>query len=198
MGRRAHPQGLFAFLPLKGRAGLHRFAGLFLFHGAVFLALKTGGEVRADAVRLARRLSVPATVLVAGFGLWTQLAHGKSWTWLVLGVAVAAQLAAVAAIGAGREGWAFLNTTIVVAAVVVLLFGVLFPNLVPSTIDPSYSVTIYNGSSSPYTLKIMTWAAAIVTPVVLAYQAWSYWVFRKRIFAESIPAPVGLPLRPAP
>lgn len=170
--------------------------GLFLFHGAVFLALKTGGEVRADAVRLARRLSVPATVLVAGFGLWTQLAHGKSWTWVVLGVAVAAQLAAVAATGAAREGWAFLSTTIVVAAVVVLLFGALFPNLVPSTIDPAYSVTIYNGSSGPYTLKVMTWAAVIFTPVVLAYQGWTYWIFRKRIFAESIPAPVGLPRRP--
>ena len=171
---------------------------LFLFHGAVFLALKTGGEVRADAVRVARLLSVPTTIFVAGFGLWTQLAYGKPWTWAVLGVAVLAQLAAVAATAAVREGWAFLATTVVIASVVVLLFGVLFPNLVPSTIDPAYSVTTYNGSSSPYTLKVMTWAALIFTPLVLAYQAWTYWVFRKRIFAESIPPAVGLPVRRVP
>ena len=170
---------------------------LFLFHGAVFLALKTGGAVRTDAVRLARVLGVPAALLVAGFGLWTQLGYGKTWTWLVLGTAVVAQLGAVAAAGAAREGWAFVCTTVVVAAVVILLFGSLYPNLVPSTLDPSYSITIYNGSSSPYTLKVMTWAALIFTPLVLAYQAWTYWVFRKRIWAESIPPPVGLSLRKA-
>ncbi|MBB3606815.1 cytochrome d ubiquinol oxidase subunit II [Mycolicibacterium sp. BK556] len=168
---------------------------LFLFHGAVFLALKSGGAVRTDAVGLARTLSVPATVLVAAFGLWTQLAHGKPWTWAVLVVAVVAQLAAVAAAWGIREGWAFLATTIVVAAVVTLLFGSLYPNLVPSTIDPAYDLTVFNGSSSPYTLKVMTWAALIFTPIVLIYQGWTYWIFRKRIFAESIPKSVGLPLR---
>ena len=168
---------------------------LFLFHGAVFLALKSGGSVRTDAVGLARKLSVPATVLVAAFGLWTQLAYGKSWTWAVLALAVVAQLAAVAAAWGIREGWAFLATTIVVAAVVALLFGSLYPNLVPSTLDPAYNLTIYNGSSSPYTLKVMTWAALIFTPIVLLYQGWTYWIFRKRIFAESIPKSIGLPLR---
>jgi cytochrome d ubiquinol oxidase subunit II len=171
---------------------------LFLFHGAVFLALKTGGEVRTEAVRLARLLAVPTIVFVAGFGLWTQLAYGRPWTWAVLGVAVIAQLAAVAATAAAREGWAFLATTVVIAAVVVLLFGALYPNLVPSTLDPAYSVTIFNGSSSPYTLKVMTWAAAIFTPLVLVYQGWTYWVFRKRIFAESIPPSIGLPVRRVP
>jgi cytochrome d ubiquinol oxidase subunit II len=97
-----------------------------------------------------------------------------------------------------REGWAFLATTIVVAAVVILLFGSLYPNLVPSTTDPAYNLTIYNGSSSPYTLKVMTWAALIFTPIVLMYQGWTYWIFRKRIFAESIPTSVGLPLRRVP
>ncbi|APE14540.1 cytochrome d ubiquinol oxidase subunit II [Mycobacterium sp. WY10] len=171
---------------------------LFLFHGAVFLALKSGGDVRGDAVRVARTLALPATVLVGAFGLWTQLAHGKSWTWAVLAVAVIAQLAAVSAAWGAREGWAFLATTIVVAAVVTLLFGSLYPNLVPSTINPAYDLTIFNGSSSPYTLKVMTWAAAIFTPIVLVYQGWTYWVFRKRIFAESIPKSVGLPRRRVP
>jgi cytochrome d ubiquinol oxidase subunit II len=171
-------------------------AGLFLFHGAVFLVLKTDAAVRDNALRFATSLSLPVTSLVAVFGLWTQLTHGKSWTWAVLLIAVVAQLTAVALVWAHRrEGWAFFCTTVVVAMVVVLLLGALYPNLVPSTLDPEWSVTIYNGSSSPYTLKIMTWAATIFAPLVVAYQAWTYWVFRKRISAEAIPAPTGLARR---
>ena len=169
---------------------------LFLFHGAVFLALKTAGGLRENAVRLASVLSLPATVLVAAFGIWTQLAHGKTWTWVVLIVAVVAQLAAVAlARGGVREGWAFACTTVVVAGVVILLFGSLYPNLLPSTIDPAYNLTIYNASSSHYTLTVMTWAAVIFAPIVIAYQAWTYWVYRKRISAESIPPSAGLTVR---
>lgn len=165
---------------------------LFGFHGAVFLALKTAGQLRADAIRLAATLSVPATVAVAAFGLWTQLAYGKPWTWALLAVAVIAQLAAsILARGGTREGWAFVSTTIVVAAVVSLLFAALYPNLVPSTIDPAYSLTIDNASSTPYTLKVMTWAAAIFAPLVLLYQGWTYWIFRKRIIADPVPEPVG-------
>jgi cytochrome bd ubiquinol oxidase subunit II len=171
-------------------------AGLFAFHGAVFITLKTTGVVRDDAVRFATRLVLPVTVVVAGFGLWTQLAHGKDWTWLVLGVAVVAQMSAAMLVWRkGGDGWAFACTAVVVAAVVVLLFGCLFPNLVPSTLNPDWSLTIYNASSTPYTLKIMTWAGLIFAPLVIAYQAWTYWVFRKRISAESIPAPAGLARR---
>ena len=175
-------------------------AGLFLFHGAVFITLKSAGDVRDDALRFATLLSLPVTALVAGFGLWTQVAYGKSWTWWVLAVAVAAQATAVAVLwqvfrGSGHERWAFFASTLVVAAVVILLFGALYPNLVPSTLDPEWSVTIYNGSSSPYTLRIMTWAALIATPLVITYQAWTYYVFRRRISADDIPAPVGLARR---
>ena len=85
-------------------------ASLFAFYGAVFIALKTAGPVRDDAFRFARMLSVPAIVLAGGFGLWTQLAHGKAWTWLALAVAVVALLTAVALMWARRrEGWAFVS-----------------------------------------------------------------------------------------
>jgi cytochrome d ubiquinol oxidase subunit II len=167
--------------------------GLFLLHGAAFLALKSSGEVRDDALRAARLLTLPVTVLVAGFGAWTQLAHGKTWTWAVLAVAVVAQLIAVALLHKGtRDGWAFISTTMVVVCVIVLLFGALFPNLVPSTLNPEWSLTIYNASSSPYTLKIMTWAAVIFAPLVILYQAWTYWVFRQRVSVDRIPDPIGL------
>ncbi|WP_068177600.1 cytochrome d ubiquinol oxidase subunit II [Mycobacterium sp. UM_CSW] len=171
-------------------------AGLFLQYGAVFVGLKTSGTIRDEAHRFAVWLSLPATGLVAAFGLWTQLAHGKGWTWIVLGVAVVAQLAAVLLVWRrASEGWAFASTALVVAAVVILLFGSLYPNLVPSTLNSQWSVTIYNASSTPYTLKIMTWVTAIMAPLTVVYQAWTYWVFRQRISSERIPAPVGLARR---
>jgi cytochrome bd ubiquinol oxidase subunit II len=171
-------------------------AGLFLFYGAVFIALKTSGPLRDDAHRFAKWLSLPVTGLVAGFGVWTQLAHGKNWTWVVLGVAVVAQLAAVLLVWLRRfDGLAFFCAAVVVAAVVVLLFGVLYPNLVPSTLNAQWNVTIYNASSTPYTLKIMTWVTAIMAPLTVVYQAWTYWVFRQRISAEQIPPPIGLARR---
>ncbi|WKG06356.1 cytochrome d ubiquinol oxidase subunit II [Mycolicibacterium sp. HK-90] len=171
---------------------------LFALHGAIFVALKTSGQIRTDAFEFATRLAIPTTVLVAGFGVWTQLAHGKSWTWFLLGAAVVAQLAAVWRIyRRSGEGWAFICTTVVVAAAVALLFASLFPNLVPSSLNPDWSLTIYNASSSPYTLKIMTWAALVFAPLVVIYQGWTYWVFSKRISADRIPAPVGLSRRSA-
>jgi len=173
-------------------------AGLFLFYGAVFVALKTSGTTRDDAHRFAVWLSLPVTVLVAAFGLWTQLAHGKAWTWLVLGVAVVAQLAAVLLVWRRvSDGWAFASTALVVASVVVLLFGSLYPNLVPSTLNSQWNVTIYNASSTPYTLKIMTWVTAIMAPLTVVYQAWTYWVFRQRISSDRIPPSIGLARRPS-
>jgi cytochrome d ubiquinol oxidase subunit II len=173
-------------------------AGLFLLYGAVFVALKTAGTIRDDARRFAVWLSLPVTGLVAAFGLWTQLAHGKNWTWLVLAVAVVAQLAAVALVWRrASDGWAFACTALVVAAVVILLFGVLYPDLVPSTLNQQWSVTIYNASSTPYTLKIMTWVTAFFAPLTVVYQAWTYWVFRQRISTDRIPPPIGLSRRPS-
>lgn len=173
-------------------------AALFLFYGALFVALKTAGDIRDDAHRFARWFSLPATALVAGFGVWTQLAYGKDWTWAVLGVAVVAQLVAVLlAWRQASDGWAFMCALAVVASVVVLLFGALFPNLVPSTLNSQWNVTIYNASSTPYTLKIMTWVAAIMTPLTVVYQGWTYWVFRQRISADGIPPSIGLTRRPS-
>lgn len=186
--------GFFALLNPYALLGGATTALVFALHGAVFLALKTGDEVRGDAVKLAHRLSIP-TVGVAGvFVLWTQLAYGKGWTWILVGAAAAALLAVVALTRVEREGWAFVFTTFAIVGTVVLLFGSLFPNVMPSTLDDAWSLTIENASSSPYTLKIMTWAAVIVTPVVLVYQGWTYWVFRQRISTQHIPKSIGLPL----
>jgi cytochrome bd ubiquinol oxidase subunit II len=172
--------------------------GLFMFYGAIFVTLKTSGPIREDAYRFGAWLSIPVTVVVAGFGLWTQLAHGKTWTWLVLAAAVVAQLCAVLLVWRrASDGWAFACTALVVAAVVVLLFGSLYPNLVPSTLNKQWSLTIYNASSTSYTLKVMTWVTAFMAPLTVVYQAWSYWVFRQRVSADRIPPPIGLTRRPS-
>lgn len=168
---------------------------LFALHGAVFVVLKTGGEVRDDAVRAARLLWAPAAAAVGGFGLWTQLAYGSDWTWILVASAVGGLLGGAAALFAGRDGWSFAGTALTVLAASALLFGALFPDVLPSTIDPAFGLTVDNASSTPYTLKVMSWAALAVTPVVLGYQAWTYWVFRKRIRVEHIPPGIGLPPR---
>ena len=171
--------------------------GLFALHGAVFVALKTDGPVREDAGRLAERLAVPVGVVAATFAVWTQLASGKTWTWLAVAVAAVALLGVVRATRVRREGRAFALTTVTIASAVVLLFGSLFPAVMPSTTDPAYSLTIENASSSPYTLMVMTWVAVALVPFVLLYQGWTYWVFRRRITLERIPEYTGLkPERP--
>ena len=173
--------GFFNLLNPYALLGGATTAIVFALHGAVFLALKTDGQLRTDAVALARRLSIPAVVVAGSFGLWTQLAYGTGWTWIVLAAAAVALLIVVAMTYVAREGWAFVFSTVAIAATVVLLFGSLFPDVMPSTLDPAWSLTIQNASSGQYTLTIMTWAAAFLTPVVLIYQGWTYWVFRKRV-----------------
>ena len=109
-------------------------------------------------------------------------------------------LTALAAIRAGREGWAFLGTAASIGFAVAALFASLFPDVMPSSLDPAYSLTTTSASSTPYTLRIMTWVAAIFTPLVLAYQGWTYVVFRRRIGVHNLPsepAPAPAP-GPAP
>ncbi|OZD62296.1 cytochrome d ubiquinol oxidase subunit II [Rhodococcus sp. 06-1059B-a] len=167
-------------------------AVVFALHGAVFLALKSADEIREDAVAIAARLAVPAVPIAGAFVLWTQIAYGKGWTWILVGLAAAALLGVVVFTRDEKEGRAFALTSIAVVSTVTLLFASLFPNVMPSTLDPAYNLTIANASSSPYTLTVMTWVAAFMTPVVILYQAWTYWVFRQRISSTAIGQSHGL------
>jgi cytochrome d ubiquinol oxidase subunit II len=159
---------------------------LFTFHGTVFTALKTVGEIRERARTLALRVGLVAAVLALAFLLWTQADNGDGKSLVALVVSVAALVVALAANQAGREGWAFALSGVTIVAAVAMLFLTLFPNVMPSTLDADWSLTVTNASSSPYTLKIMTWLAVIAMPVVLLYQGWTYWVFRKRIGTQHI------------
>lgn len=168
---------------------------VFITHGAVFLALKTTGDLRDEAQTLAWRLAIPTAVVAAAFLLWTQLDYGKDWTWVIVGISAAAAVVMVVGAYLRREGLSFGATCVAIAGTVGLLFCVLFPNVLPSTTDAAYNLTVGNTSSSHYTLVVMTWAAGIMTPVVIAYQAWTYWVFRQRLSVARIPEHGGLPLR---
>ncbi|MGV9713908.1 cytochrome d ubiquinol oxidase subunit II [Gordonia sp. NPDC003424] len=165
----------------------------FLTHGAVFLGLKTSGVLQQDSMKLAARLAIPTLFVAAVFLLWTQFAYGNAWTWVPVLISAIAAVVMVGATQIQREGIAFLATSIAIAGTVATLFSVLYPNVLVSSTNPDYTLTIDNTSSSHYTLTIMTWAALIITPVVIGYQAWSYWVFRKRISVDQIPEPSGLP-----
>lgn len=164
---------------------------IFLTHGAVFVALKTDGEIRHRAAAFAARSAVATLVVAGAFAVWTQLASSVTWTWAATAVAAAALVALVATTRLRREGWAFVSSAVAIVAAVVLIFGSLYPDVMPA-LDPANSLTVDNASSTDYTLTIMTWVAAILTPLVLAYQGWTYWVFRKRLTAEQIPDATGL------
>ncbi|WP_446214359.1 cytochrome d ubiquinol oxidase subunit II [Micromonospora sp. IBSANI012] len=162
-------------------------AALFLTHGAVFLALKTTGEIRERAGALAVRLGVGTAVAAVAFLTWT-LTIRSSTAAVVFAVGAAlALLGALAAAQVRREGWAFTGTAVAIGLAVATLFAALFPNVLPSTLDAAGTLTATNAASTPYTLKIMTWVAVVFTPIVLAYQGWTYWVFRKRIGVVNIP-----------
>lgn len=164
---------------------------LFTFHGAVFASLKTVGDIRTRARRYAAVLGPVAAVLAVAFLGWTQHDSGNGRSLAALLVSAVALLAALVMNRRGREGWAFALSGVTIAAAVAMLFLALFPDVMPSTLDPRWSLTVADSASSPYTLKIMTWIAAVMTPLVMAYQAWTYWVFRKRIGTQHIPEPTG-------
>ncbi len=163
---------------------------LCLAHGAVFVSLKTSGDIRARARRVAGvMLPLAATTVVVGaVALAASARSGASIASMA--VAAIALAAAAVAVRRGREGRAFAATGLAIAGTVAAVFLALFPDVVPSTLDPRWSLTAARTASSPYTLTIITWAALVLLPAVVAYQAWTYWVFRKRISTKNIPAPV--------
>jgi cytochrome d ubiquinol oxidase subunit II len=156
---------------------------LFVTHGAVFVALKTSGEISRRATTLALKTGGVAAVLAVIFLVWTQFHGGGLGTVVLAALAVLSFVAALGAIAKGRQGWAFLLSAVAVGVTMICLFAVLHPNVLPSTVDPAYSLTLQNAASTPKTLGIMTRIAATFLPLVVLYQSWTYWVFRHRISA---------------
>lgn len=166
--------------------------GFSLVHGAAFLALKTSGELRDRARLLAIRLLPVALIPMVALLLVVQGREGSLWTLVPLVLAVGAAVVAWRRLVRDRDGQAFAALGVTIAAAVVTLFGALYPDVLPSTLDSANSLTVAGAASSHYTLQVITWVGAFGAPAVLVYQSWTYWVFRKRISAAQIP-PVHTP-----
>jgi len=159
---------------------------LFTLHGSIFLTLKLTDNLLESARKFANKLWLPATVVLFAYVI---LGYFDTDMFSKLGVNPGAVpiIAGLAILSVGyllkiqKEGWAFVMTGITIAFSTITVFMGLFPRVMVSSTNPDWSLTIYNASSSPYTLKVMTIVAVIFVPVVLAYQAWSYWIFRKRV-----------------
>jgi cytochrome d ubiquinol oxidase subunit II len=166
---------------------------LFLTHGAMFIALKTDGRIRVAARDLAVKIGLGAAVAAVLFLGWTQLSTGSVASAVAFVVAAVALLGGIAAVRLVREGWAFLGTFVAITAGVAGLFLALFPDVMPTNLVSGMSLTTANAAATAYTLKIMSVVAVVFTPIVLMYQGWTYWVFRKRIAVHHIPDPVPTP-----
>ena len=155
---------------------------LCLLHGSTFLALKTTGSVRERSRALAGRLAWPATVLVIAYAIWTVLiSDGGIWRILAAALPVLAVVAAAMLIRSGHERRSFAATAIAIGGAIAALFANLYPNVMVSSTTTANNLTISGTASGDYALKVMTVVALVMTPVVLLYQGWSYWVFRARI-----------------
>jgi cytochrome d ubiquinol oxidase subunit II len=160
---------------------------LFTLLGAIFLNLKTTGRLELASQRIASVLW-PAALVVAlvyytVMYFQTALAD-KPGIILVPVIAGLALIASGALLRVKRNGWAFITTSLAIVLSVAALFLTLFPDVMVSSTNPAWSLTVYNASSSPYTLRTMTVVAAIFVPIVLVYQGWSYWVFRRRVTTD--------------
>jgi len=160
---------------------------LFLNHGALFVALKTTGDLSQRALGMSRRLAPAATAVTAAWALWAQLAYsGSALSWIPLVIAAAGLIGSLLMGRSGNEGRAFALHFVGIAFAVVFIFAAMAPNVMRSSVDPAYSLTIQQAASADTTLLIMSVAAAVFVPGVLAYTIWSYKVFASRISVESI------------
>jgi cytochrome d ubiquinol oxidase subunit II len=171
---------------------------LFALHGAVFLALRTLGALRERARRAASGLAPVTAIVGAGFLMWTLVVavdvndKGVFPGIIPAAVAAVAAVASVVLVRAGNERWAFLATATTITSVVVTLFVSLYPRVMVSDPEFANSLTIENASSADYSLTVMTVVAAVLLPVVLLYQGWTYHVFRARLGGEDVGDPIDL------
>lgn len=192
-GRHQLTGGFFSLLtPFTILGGLVTMS-VFLAHGATFLALKTTGDLHERSRRLAIPLSAGAIVVGGVWLVWAQLAHSNNgWTVVPLVVAALGLLLGQVALRADREGIAFAGHAAAIVAVVVFMFGAMVPYVMKSSLNEEWSLSIERAASSDAALAVMSVVALIFVPIVLAYTAWSYWVFRSRVTTPENVEPLGL------
>ena len=173
------------------------FLLLSLLHGSTFLLLKTTGELRERSAAAAHALVWPAAVAMLAFVIWTRAIAGPHFPSPLIALAALAVLAAPYLIGTQHAGWAFATSAAGMATAVVSIFVALYPNVLVSSTNSAYNLTVSNSSSAKYALTVMTVVAVLFLPVVLLYQGWSYHVFRARVGRGKAPADPQPPATPA-
>ena len=177
--------GFFALLKPYALLGGVTTLAVFALHGAIFLALRTVGPVADAAARIARRLVWAVGLIAAGFLIWTTEIRSGAVSRILAVVIVICLVATIRGVLLERFGWAFAASAAVTALIPIWAFAGLWPNVLPASHGNALSLTVDQASSSTHTLWVMTGVAVVVTPVVLAYQAWTYWVFRARVGAPA-------------
>jgi len=171
--------------PFALLGGLVSVAG-FIVHGAVFLSLKTSSDLQERSRKAAQKMWLLAVIFLIAYTIASYFATDML-TKTGVKPGIIPIITALALLASGwfmrqrRDGWAFIMTSLAILLGVATIFLGLFPRVMISSLDPNWSLTIYNASSSDYTLRIMSYVALIFVPLVLAYQGWTYWIFRKRI-----------------
>ena len=167
--------------------GLVTIAG-FLLIGAIFLSLKTSDELAERTGAATRVLWWPAMIMTIGLlaatFFYTDInTHASIYVGIIIFFVLGSLLLVGYFTKRNRNGWAFGMMGLYIALVLAFYFWIMFPRVIISSLNPAFSLTIYTASSSPYTLRVMTIVALIFVPIILVYQGWTYWVFRKRIGA---------------
>ena len=159
----------------------------FILHGAIFLTLKIQGPLKERAHRVALKangIAIPSLLLLVILSYFKTDLFTKMGAGLALIIAVITLISTYGLLRSGKFGLAFFTSGLNIVFATLAIFWGLFPRVMVSSLNPDWNLTIYNASSSPYTLKVMTIVALTLVPVVLTYQAWTYWVFRKRITGD--------------
>ncbi|MRS04877.1 cytochrome d ubiquinol oxidase subunit II, partial [bacterium] len=183
-GNMNYTGGFFNLLNLYSLLGGVTFLSISILLGALFLNLKTGGIVQERAERIAHTLWIPVLVILALFLVATNITSTSTAGIIFTIVSILAGISGYILYRLKRHGLSFGLLVLASTANTATIFGALFPNVMISSLNPDWSLTIYNASSSANTLTVMSIVVAIFLPLVLAYQAWNYWVFRKRISAK--------------
>lgn len=162
------------------------FVMLSYLHGLLFISLKTDGDIRQRATKAAKKMYAATGLVIVLFIVFTYLSTNAfvdrgSILIPLYGVAVLLYVALYFFLRQQKEGLSFTMTGLVLVLVMGSFFIALFPNVMISTIDPAFSMSIAEAASGEYSLKIMTVVAFTMVPIVLAYTIWSYYVFRKRL-----------------
>jgi len=171
-----------------------------LLYGAAFLSLKTTGDMRERSWQIARRAAPVTAAFVIGFIIWTHVTASTTFFLNIIELAaILAVLTAVWLVWDHHEGFAFAAAAVTIASCIITVFTDLYPNVMVSSTNPAYNLTVHNTASGGYSLKVMTVVVIILLPVVLAYQTWTYYVFRRRISREEfVPAQPAEPPQQSP